>query len=277
MSGVFASSAFTPVTSPCPPAQRGERMRAHGLLERASAAWRQGDLASAEEGFRAALAPLALLEDVHGVARVLSQIASLRAAVGDHAAAIGLYRQAVERAPTNTTALTGLGYALWRAGHPADGEVTFGQALRQDRRAVRALAGRGQVRAEMGLHTAALTDLDRALDLARTGEGDGDLLPGERADIRSARALSLALLTRFDEADTELQNALALSPDRARTLARAGRIAAMAGRSERARESLRRALRQTGTGGETAPDTEPLSASETRAVRRMLSLLETTP
>ena len=60
-----------------------------------------------------------------------------------------LHQLAVDKLPTDTDALIGLGYALWYGGFPADADATFSQAIIWDGSAVRAYVGRGQVRAEM--------------------------------------------------------------------------------------------------------------------------------
>jgi tetratricopeptide (TPR) repeat protein len=98
-----------------------------------------------------------------------------------------------------------------------------------------ALAGRGQVRADLGNYSAALDDLDRALKfpLDRSAE----------ADTRSARALALAGLGRTAEAQTELAASSRIDPDRSRTRLRAARIAALAGYRDEAQAEIERALR----------------------------------
>lgn len=73
-----------------------------------------------------------------------------------------------------------------------------------------ALAGRGQVSADLGDYGAALDDLDRALRFPMDRDAE--------ADARPARALALAGLGRADEAQDELHASFQLEPDRARTV-----------------------------------------------------------
>jgi tetratricopeptide (TPR) repeat protein len=193
-----------------------------------------GDLAGAERHFRAALRAFFLLEDRYAAARLLSTLADLHFVEGDYVAAADLNRQAVERMPGDTSALTRLAYAEWYAGSPADGEAVFDQVLRWDPNTVLALAGRGQIRADLGRYEEALEDLDRALasQLSRDAE----------IDARSARGLALAGLGRTTEAEDELETALRMDPEHALTRLRAGRIAAVLGDQERMRAELERGL-----------------------------------
>ena len=203
------------------------RQRQAGLAESA------GDLAGAEEYLRAALSIYIMISDSYSAGRSLASLAHLRFLAGDYIGAADLDRQAVERLPGDTEALTGLAYAEWQAGSPADAEVTFSQVLRWASDTVTALAGRGQVRADLGNYGEALDDLDRALRFPMDRDA--------QADARSARALALAGLGRTDEAQDELLASFRLA-DRARTRLRAGRIAALSGHREEARAEVERAL-----------------------------------
>jgi tetratricopeptide (TPR) repeat protein len=193
-----------------------------------------GDLLCAEQHLRSALSVFLMLEDGYSAARVLTALADLRSVVGDYAAAADLNRQAVERMPGDVTALTGLGYAQWQAGSPADAEATFGQVLRRESDAAMALVGRGQIRADLGRYDSALSDLDHALQspLGRDIE----------ADARSARALALAGLGRVAEARRELTASFQIDSDRPRSRLRAGRIAAILGERNEMRAEIERAL-----------------------------------
>lgn len=192
------------------------------------------DQVGAERYFRAALSIFLVLQDAYSAARVLSALADLRFAVGDYAEAADLNRQAVERMPGDITALTGLAYAQWRAGSPADAEATFDQVLRWDNDTAIALVGRGQVRADLGLYDKALDDLDRALHFPLSHDVE--------ADARSARALALAGLGRMAEAQQELLASFQLEPDRPRSRLRAARVAAFLGHREEMRAEIERAL-----------------------------------
>jgi tetratricopeptide (TPR) repeat protein len=191
----------------------------------ARAALEEGDLLQAASRLREALSLFVMVDDGYNAGRALADLAEVRLAQGDYLAAAELSGQAADRIPGDVRALTTLGYAEWQAGSLADAEVTFSRALHWEADAPRALAGRGQVRAELGNFADALDDLDRVLadDLPADA-----LPPAVRVDARSARALALAGLGRTTEARDELARALALDPDRKRTLAQADRIAALA-------------------------------------------------
>jgi tetratricopeptide (TPR) repeat protein len=208
----------------------GLRAAADAQTARGDLARAAGDLAAAEQHFRAALMAFYQLEDRYQSARLLSAIANLHYVAGDYTQAADLSRQAAERMPGDAEALTGLAYALWLGGSPADAEVTFSQALRSDPYMLAALAGRGQVRADLGRYPDALDDLDQALEFGPADDTE--------ADIRSARALALAGLERAREAADEIAAVLAKNPDRARTRLRAARVALLLHQDERARAEL---------------------------------------
>lgn len=220
---------------------------------RGDAAKAVGDLNEAERHFRSALSTYIELEDRYSSAQMLSALADLRFQSGDYASAADLNRQAAERMPGSVSALTGLAYALWLAGSPADADATFTQALHWDPNAVPALAGRGQVRTDLGRFALALADLDLALSLSPTSS--------VLSDVHSARAVALGGLGRPDEAWPEIDAALGLAPRRPRTHLRAARLAALAGDAARAAAEARASL-------EGDP---PLSPRESASAHRLLA------
>lgn len=231
------------------------RRFANASLRHAEVARTAGDSSGSERYFREALSMFIVLDDRYSSARVLSMIADLRYLDGDYLAAADLNRQAVERMPGDVQALTGLAYAQWRAGSPADAEATFNEVLRWDSRMALALAGRGQIRADLGRYDDALDDLDQALALQLAREAE--------TDARSARALALAGLGRAAEAHEELATILERDPKRARSRLRAGRIAAILGEQDNIRSEIELAL-----SGQPA-----LSSAEREAARRVLLAL----
>jgi tetratricopeptide (TPR) repeat protein len=212
-----------------------------------------GDLNEAERYFRSALSTYIELEDRYSSAQMLSALADLRFQSGDYASAADLNRQAAERMPGSVSALVGLGYALWLAGSPTDADATFTQALHWDPYSMSALAGRGQVRADLGRFALALADLDLALSLSPPSS----LL----TDVRSAHALALGGLGRIEEAWPEIDSALGSAPHRPRTHLRAARLAALAGDASRTATEARASL---------AGD-PPLSPQESESARRLLT------
>jgi len=178
-----------------------------------------GDLDQAEDHLRAARSLYIMLDDGYWAARVLASLAEIRLSRGDYQKAAELSNQAADGIPGDTDALTTLAYAEWQAGSPADAEMTFSLVLHWDADTVGALAGRGQVRADLGSYSLALDDLDRALKFP--------LDPDAEADVHSARALALAGLGRAADAQSDLAESLRLRPGRPRTKRRADRIATL--------------------------------------------------
>ncbi|MGO9778488.1 MAG: tetratricopeptide repeat protein [Streptosporangiaceae bacterium] len=188
-----------------------------------------GDLDHAGEYLRAAWSLYVMLNDGYWATRALTSLAEIRLSMGDSVAAAELSGQAVERMPGDTAALTVLAYAEWQAGSLADAEVTFTQVLHWDADMPSALAGRGQVRADMGSYSLALDDLDRALKFPLDREAE--------ADARSALALALAGLGRAANAHSELAESFRLLPGRSRTKGRAERVAVLVGNAAEARDA----------------------------------------
>jgi tetratricopeptide (TPR) repeat protein len=211
-----------------------KRRLAHIVELQGEVARAQGDLSAAKQSFHSALYEFSVLEDIASQVRLLSALGDMYCSRGDYAKAVQYYQEAIQRLPADVDALTGLAYAQWYWGSPADAEATFTRALGWNRDKGRALVGRGQVRVELHEYPAALADLDRAITLG---------LPlGNEIDARSARAVIFADLGREDEADRELRVARHQDPDRPRTRLRAGRVAATLGHTKQARHELENAL-----------------------------------
>lgn len=233
-----------------------ERRLAQTLVLEGDISRAEGDLEAARENLRAALSRFSILEDSHSTARTLSALADVCLSAGDYSAAEDFQLQALSRHPSNVDALIGLGFVQWYSGSPADAEVTFTQALSWDRRAARALAGRGQVRMQMGEYYGARADLDAALaqNLPFTDE----------IDARSALAVVLVALGQTEHGEHELGLARSQDPQRARTRLRAGQIAVTQGRTAEAREELEAASRED----------SGLPPAERNAAREILTTLD---
>lgn len=188
-----------------------------------------GDLAQAEEFLKAARSLYIMLNDSYWAAQALATLAQILLSRGDYLQAAELSSEAADSIPGDTGALTTLAYAEWQAGSPADAEMTFSRALHWDAGTADALAGRGQVRADLGSYSLALDDLDRALKLPLDRDAE--------ADVHSARALALAGLGRAADAHAELAESFRLFPGRLRTKGRADRIAILTGDLAEARDA----------------------------------------
>jgi tetratricopeptide (TPR) repeat protein len=211
-----------------------KRRLAHTLELQGKIARAKGDLNAAEQIFHRALYQFSILEDITSQVRLLSALGDIYSSQGDYAKAVQYHQDAIQRLPADVHALTGLGYAQWYWGSPADAEATFTRALGWNHNEGQALAGRGQVRVELHEYPAALADLDRAITLGLPLDNE--------IDARSARAVIFADLGREDEADRELRAARYQDPDRPRTRLRAGRVAAALGHTKQARHELEHAL-----------------------------------
>jgi tetratricopeptide (TPR) repeat protein len=232
-----------------------ERSIGHALLLRGDISCAQGDLGSAEESLQGALSRFIALQDRNLAARTLSALGEMQMLAGDYRKAAEFQQLAVDQVPTYVGAMVGLGYAQWFGGSPADAEASFSQALTWDNKSAAALAGRGQVRAEMHEYSAALRDIGTALEIG--------LPVYDEIDALSARALALAGLERRDEAERVLAIARIREPGRARTLLRSARVAAMFGRLEKASAELAEAM-------DAQPSLSPWEEASTHRLRAKL-------
>lgn len=214
----------------------------------------EGDLDGARAYFGTALADFGVLEDRNLSVRMISAIAEVFLQAGEYQAAMAEFTRAIDRLPTDLEARTGLGFAQLGTGSPADAEATFSQALGVAPHWVRALIGRALARVELRDHDGAFADVSRALELGAP--------PAYEADARATRAYLLAVREpdATERAESELDAARALDPERALTYLRAAQIADLTGRSDEAREAAGRAL----TG---RPPLTPHGTTEARRLR----------
>jgi tetratricopeptide (TPR) repeat protein len=165
--------------------QGDERRIAQLLAFQGQVARVEGDLEAARESLVAARTEFESQQNTRAVTRVLTVLAEVCLSMDNVWEAVDLGRQAVARSPGDIEARTVLGYAMWRAGSPADAEAHFNDALDLDRNAARAAAGRGRVRVELRDYLRALADLDHALELGLPAD--------EEPAARSARQRALDL------------------------------------------------------------------------------------
>jgi thioredoxin-like negative regulator of GroEL len=122
----------------------------------------------------------------------------------------------------------------WYGGDLATAIRLFTLLLQRDPSSWAVRNARGQVLADSGGGALALADLDAVM----AQHGDGAFA----AYARSARALALAQVGRHDEADADLADALAVTPDNGWAHLRAARIHQLRGHREPMAAALRRAL-----------------------------------
>lgn len=196
-------------------------------------AFRRDQLYEAERHYRRAAEYFETLQDQASVGQLLAAIGRILLARGSYPDAVDQLQSAVQRLQGDLTMQVELARALWSSGQPQAAAAIFGSVLTIAPDAAEALAGRGQIRIELDDPISAFDDLG---NLSR-------LRPdiGRRADVRSARALTLARLGRIREALSEADAALAGAPDSGPVLLRASRVARVAGGLSRADDLLRRA------------------------------------
>jgi Flp pilus assembly protein TadD len=187
--GDFAAAGGLAETAAQRYAEQGEdRQFARALALQGEIARMAGDLQSARRSFGRARSAFESRQDRPSAVRMLKILADLCFSMENYDEAVDLQRQAISRMPADLEARTGLGYALWHRGSPADAEAAFNDALDLDRSAARAVAGRGLVRMALADYARALADLEHALSLG---------LPAvDEEAVRSARRKALRALSR---------------------------------------------------------------------------------
>ena len=226
----------------------GSDLRLCGAAESllGNAAYLGGDLAQAEERYRAATEVFEALRDTGAVAGLLAAVGKSLLAQGRHGAAIEHLHAAVGRIPNDLTVQTELAWALWRAGQQRAALDVLTSVLAIDGGALDALRARGEILADMGDAEGALRDLDRV----RRAESPSAL---------AAHGLALTMLAgspveqeagrhtgEGNDAARKIDAALSLAPDSGPVLVYAARAAALGRHPDVAADLARRAVHATG-------------------------------
>jgi tetratricopeptide (TPR) repeat protein len=185
--------------------------------------------------------------------------------LGQDAAAVEAYNQAIAIDPTDPNAFTGRGDVLTARNLFDEAIADYAEAIRLDASHSRAFAGRGIVLYLQGRNEVAIADFDRAIALdpnfvrayayrgaAHSRIGRNDLaLADYNAEIRlmpeSARAYKdrggvLVRMGRYDSAIKDLDEAIRLDPKRATSYQNRGAAHNALGHFERAIEDLDKAI-----------------------------------
>jgi tetratricopeptide (TPR) repeat protein len=219
---------------------RGNDLRLCGTAESllGNAAYLRGDLAHAEERYRAATETFEALQDTRAVAGLLAAVGKSLLAQGRHGAAIEHLHSAVGRIPNDLTVQTELAWALWQAGQQRAALDVLTSVLAIDGGAPDALRARGEILADMGDAEGALRDLDRV----RRAESPSAL---------AAHGLAIAMLRgsgagQDPDAEQKIDAALSQAPDSGPVLVYAARAAALGQHPDVAADLARRAVNATG-------------------------------
>jgi tetratricopeptide (TPR) repeat protein len=209
---------------------RLDRARAELLL--ADIAFERGDRMLSRQRYARAAELFETTDDTTAVGNLLAAVGRLQSMDGDIASAVSTLRSAVDRLPVDATVMVELARALANSGQP-----NAAAAILESVRTVSAgVAGgdlralRGEVLSDVGDARGALRDL---------GALEGISHPSAQA----ARALSLARLGHFPDAEREIGLALDIGDDNGPVLLRAAQIRALRGDSEAAAVLVRDALK----------------------------------
>jgi hypothetical protein len=195
-------------------------------------AYEQGRPDAAARHYRAAASMFETLQDTRAVGRLLAAVGRLMLAKGDRAAAVGELRAAARRAPNDLTVQTGLGQALWQAGQVKAALSVLNAVLTKEGDTPEALRTRGEILADLGDAESSLRDLERVDQWAQPS-------------ARAARALALAILSRFDAAHRELDGIVGKATQNGPLLFRAAQVQRLSGALDAAVELASRAVAAT--------------------------------
>ncbi len=143
--------------------------------------------------------PIVVNKDV--TAKVAADIASSQSAAGNPAAAVALYRKALETNPNQPKVEVSLGMALLQAGSPGEAANTFRKVTSRFPKDTGALTGLGMALVQLGQPAAALDPLRQSLSIT--------------PDPRGYRTLGVAenLLGQNQQAEADYSRGLSLAPD----------------------------------------------------------------
>jgi tetratricopeptide (TPR) repeat protein len=154
-------------------------------------------------------------------------------ASGAHQDALGIYREALNRAPTNPVVLNNLGAALCKAGEYLEAEQRFRQALSLDPAYAEASCSLGNVLRWMGNPEESEVWLRRALKANP-----------RHVDARIGLGLTLIFLGRIRDAKARFEKVLKAAPGEIDALFGMGLIAKVEGRFEEAEALFNRVLKR---------------------------------
>ncbi|WP_261554209.1 nSTAND1 domain-containing NTPase [Frankia tisae] len=222
------------------------RTRAQAVMLRADLDDAQGRIEQAERGYRKAAQLYESLSDAESSGRALAAAGRLLLRVGRLSSAAEDLQSASARLPAELDVQTDLARALWYSGQRWAAAAIFSTVLTIAPLTPAALAGRGQLRVELGDDAAALDDLDRAVRLGSdspdAADPGGPTDSGDTTEIRAARALALARLGRSATAAEETSAVLDDAPDSGPVLWRAAGVLRAIGDDTQAADLLERAL-----------------------------------
>ncbi len=189
--------------------------------------------AEAESHYRIAARLFEALRDTPAAASQLAAVGQMLIAQDRLPEAVGEFRAAIDRVPSDPVLQTDLALALWRLGESqAAVSVLTAFLHRVDGGSSVALRARGEILADLGEARQAISDLDRV-----TLE--------ERPFSRAARGLALAELGDQPHANVEVDDAVAEAPRNGAVLLYAARAKALGGDEYAAEELARRAVDAT--------------------------------
>ncbi|WP_433173921.1 tetratricopeptide repeat protein [Actinoallomurus sp. CA-150999] len=226
-SGEFARAERQAVTAVRLGPASDLRLRAEAESLLGNVAHGRGLRREAETHYQTAASLFEARQDRVAVGRLLAAIGQLRLADGRRTEALEELHAAAERLPTDLTVQAELSRALWELGQTRAAITVLDGVLSAEGDAPEILRTRGEFLADLGDAEAALRDLDRVRRL--------------RPVTRAARALALATLGRFDEAQRELTVALDEAPTSGPVLLYAARVARLRGDDDTAADLARRA------------------------------------
>lgn len=209
------------------------RAAAEGESVLGNLAYYRGQLEVATAHHRRAAAYFEALQDPTAAGLQLAAIGRLLGASGSYSEALRVLQAAVTRLGGSYPVQVEFARALWSAGQLDAATAVLSTVLSLMPDEAQALADRGQISVDRDDPVSALEDLD-SLDRLRP-----DI--GRRADVRAARALALARLSRKREARAEAAAALADGHDNGPALLRASGVARAVGETNRAALLLRMA------------------------------------
>jgi tetratricopeptide (TPR) repeat protein len=214
-------------------AGRDTRVEAEAVSFLGDLAAQRGNIADALDRYRRGGDLLEVLPDRAAAGRLFAAIGTLLWQQGRHSEAVAEWQRALERLPSDADVQVKLAAGLAYVQQPMAAVSLYTAVLAVSTDHPAALAGRGQIFADIGRAADALEDLDR---LARQYPDWA-----ERPEVRSAHGLALAGVGRIADGDAE-SAAAAESSDDGLVLLRAATVARMAGDQSRASELAGRAL-----------------------------------
>jgi len=185
------------------------------------------------------------INDQNWLNYVLMSLGNTYLLTEEYEGGISFFSEYINLCPEDAGAYRERAALLWYTGHMRDSVRDYSRVLELKPEELLALSGRGQVLSELGENSRAIQDLDAALKvlsaISRT-DPNAKWFESVEAFTRNGKAFALAGLGELQQAMSEFDASIRLSPNNAWVYHNRGQVFESTGEMARARADYKQAL-----------------------------------